>query len=390
MADNKRDYYEVLEVSKTATQDEIKKAYRKKAIQYHPDKNPGNKEAEEKFKEAAEAYEILSDPQKRQRYDQFGFAGVGGASGYGAGAGMSMEDIFSRFGDVWSGSGLSDIFEQMGFSFGGGGQRGGRSVHRGSDLRVKVKLTLEEIATGTEKKIKVKKYVTCEHCHGSGSEDGNTETCNTCHGSGRVVRTQRGIFGMMQVQEVCQACGGEGKIIKNKCKECSGNGIKHGEEVISIQIPAGVMDGMQLTVQGKGNAAPHGGVNGNLLVLIEEERHAELIRQEGDLIYNLLLSVPTATLGGQVEIPTLQGKAKITIAPGTQPGKVLRLRGKGLPVIDQYGRQYTTGDFLVNVGVYIPEHLNKEEKEMMEKFAQSENSRPGAADKKNFFKNLFR
>lgn len=385
----KRDYYEVLEVAKTATQDEIKKAYRKKAIQYHPDKNPGDKEAEEKFKEAAEAYEVLSDPQKRQRYDQFGFAGVGGAAGYGAGAGMSMEDIFSRFGDVWAGSGLSDIFESMGFNF-GGGSRGGKRVRRGSDLRVKVHLTLEEIATGTEKKIKVKKLVTCDHCHGSGSEDGKTETCTACGGTGRVVRTQRGIFGMMQVQEACPTCGGEGTIIKNKCHECSGNGVKQGEEVITIPIPAGVMDGMQLTIQGKGNAAPRGGVNGDLLVLIEEEEHPELIRDEGNLIYNLLLSVPTATLGGQVEIPTLSGKVKVTIPAGTQPGKVLRLRGKGLPEIDQFGRRYAQGDLLVNIGVYIPEHLSKDEKKMMEEFGQSENSKPGAADKKNFFRNLFR
>ena len=386
----KKDYYEVLEVPKTATQEEIKKAYRKKAIQYHPDKNPGNKEAEEKFKEAAEAYEVLSDPQKRQRYDQYGFAGVGGASGFGGGAGMSMEDIFSRYGDVWADSGLSDIFEHLGFNFGGNSSRSSRRIRRGSDLRVKVKLTLEEIATGTEKKIKVKKYVACDHCHGTGSEDGTTDTCPTCHGSGRIVKTQRGIFGMMQVQEICPNCQGEGKVIKNKCKECNGNGVKQGEEIITINIPAGVMDGMQLTMQGKGNAAPYGGVPGDLLVLIEEEKHPELIRDEGDLIYNLLLSVPTATLGGQVEIPTLQGKAKVTIAPGTQPGKVLRMRGKGLPIIDQYGRQYATGDLLINVGVYIPEHLSKEEKEMMEKFQKSDNSRPGGNDKKNFFKDLFK
>ncbi len=390
MAENKRDYYEVLEVPKTATTEEIKKAYRKKAIQYHPDKNPGNKEAEEKFKEAAEAYEVLSDPQKRQRYDQFGFAGVGGAAGFGGGQGMSMEDIFSRFGDVWAGSGLNDIFESMGFSFGGGGGRGTRRVRRGSDLRVKVHLTLEEIANGTEKKIKVKKLVQCDHCHGSGSEDGQTETCSNCHGSGRVIRTQRGAFGMMQVQEACPVCGGEGTIIKNKCHECQGNGVKQGEEVITIPIPAGVMGGMQLTIQGKGNAAPRGGVPGDLLVLIEEEEHPELIREEGDLIYNLLLSVPTATLGGQVEIPTLSGKVKVTIPAGTQPGKVLRLRGKGLPEIDQYGRRYAQGDLLVNIGVYIPEHLSKDEKKMMEEFQKSENSKPGNADKKNFFRNLFK
>ena len=383
MAENKRDYYEVLEVPKTATAEEIKKAYRKKAIQYHPDKNPGDKEAEEKFKEAAEAYEVLSDPQKRQRYDQYGFSGVGG-SGF-SGQGMDLGDIFSQFGDLFESWGMGSSFFG-GHGFGGSTKR----VRKGSDLRVKVRLTLEEIATGVEKKIKVKKLIPCEHCHGTGSEDGNTETCPTCHGTGRIVKTQRGIFGMMQVQEPCPTCGGEGKVIKNKCSECGGNGVKQGEEVISIQIPAGVMDGMQLNIQGKGNAAPHGGVNGDLLVLIEEEKHPDLIRDEGDLIYNLLLSVPTAALGGQVEVPTLSGKAKVTITPGTQPGKVLRLRGKGLPVIDQYGRQYATGDMLINVGVYIPEQLSKEEKEMMEKFAASENSKPGSADKKNFFRNLFK
>ena len=383
MAENKRDYYEVLEVPKTATAEEIKKAYRKKAIQYHPDKNPGDKEAEEKFKEAAEAYEVLSDPQKRQRYDQYGFSGVDG-SGF-SGQGMDLGDIFSQFGDLFESWGMGSSFFG-GHGFGGSTKR----VRKGSDLRVKVRLTLEEIATGVEKKIKVKKLIPCEHCHGTGSEDGNTETCPTCHGTGRIVKTQRGIFGMMQVQEPCPTCGGEGKVIKNKCSECGGNGVKQGEEVISIQIPAGVMDGMQLNIQGKGNAAPHGGVNGDLLVLIEEEKHPDLIRDEGDLIYNLLLSVPTAALGGQVEVPTLSGKAKVTITPGTQPGKVLRLRGKGLPVIDQYGRQYATGDMLINVGVYIPEQLSKEEKEMMEKFAASENSKPGSADKKNFFRNLFK
>ena len=385
----KRDYYEVLEVSKNATPEEIKKAYRKKAIQYHPDKNPGDKAAEEKFKEAAEAYEVLSDPQKRQRYDQFGFAGVGGAAGS-AGGGMSMEDIFARFGDLFSGMGLDDLLGGGSFQFSSGGRGGSqRVVRRGSDLRVRVKLTLEEIATGVEKKIKVKKMVSCTHCHGTGSEDGKKETCSTCHGSGRVVSTKRGIFGMMQVQEICPACQGEGQIIKSKCKQCGGEGIEKGEEVISIKIPAGVMGGMQLTVQGKGNAAPHGGIPGDLQVLVEEEQHAELVRDESDLIYNLLLSVPTATLGGQVEVPTLTGKVKVTIAPGTQPGKVLRLRGKGLPAIDQYGRQYAVGDELINIGVYIPEYLSKDDKKLMEQLAQSDNIKPGN-DKKNFFRNLFK
>ena len=383
----KRDYYEVLEVPKTATAEEIKKAYRKKAIQYHPDKNPGDKAAEEKFKEAAEAYEVLSDPQKRQRYDQYGFAGMGGAGGF-SGGGMSMEDIFSHFGDIFQGAGfdLGDIGEMF---MGGGRSRGGQRVRRGSDLRGRVTLTLEEIATGCEKKIKVRRLVECQDCHGIGSADGQTETCPTCKGTGRVTRTQRGIFGMMQMQTECETCGGEGRIIKNKCPKCGGQGVVRAEDVITVTIPAGVMGGMQLTVPGKGNAAPHGGVPGDLLVMIEEEEHKDFVRQESDLIYNLLLDMPTAVLGGQVQIPTLSGNVKITITPGTQPGKVLRMRGKGLPRIDQYGRRYGEGDLLINVGVYIPEKLNKDERKLIEQLQNSPNIAPGSADKKNFFKNLF-
>lgn len=384
----KRDYYEVLGVDKNASADEIKKAYRKKAIQYHPDKNPGDKEAEEKFKEAAEAYEVLSDPQKRQRYDQFGFQGVGGAAGYG-GAGMNMEDIFAQFGDLFESWGMGG---GGGFSsfFGGSGGGSRQRVRRGTDLRVKVRLTLEEIATGVEKKIKVRKLVPCKDCNGTGSADGKEgETCPTCKGAGRVVRQQRGIFGMMQVQSECPTCHGEGKVIKNKCPHCNGEGVVRDEEIITIKIPAGVSGGMQIPVQGKGNAAPHGGVNGDLLVLIEEEEHKDLVREGNDLIYNLLLDMPTAVLGGQVRIPTLGGEAKITITPGTQPGKVLRMRGKGLPIIDQYARQYGTGDLLINVGVYIPEHLDKDEKKLIEKLQDSPNIAPGSADKRNFFRNLF-
>ena len=383
----KRDYYEVLEVPKTATAEEIKKAYRKKAIQYHPDKNPGDKVAEEKFKEAAEAYEVLSDPQKRQRYDQFGMAGMQGAGGF-SGGGMSMEDIFAHFGDIFQGAGfdLGDIGEM--FMGGGRGSRGPR-VRRGSDMRVKVRLTLEEIAKGCEKKIKVRKLVQCKDCNGTGSADGRMETCPTCKGSGRTVRQQRGIFGMMQVQSDCETCGGEGTVIKNKCPKCGGQGIIRDEEIITITIPAGVMGGMQLTVSGKGNAAPHGGVNGDLLVLIEEEEHKDFVRQDSDLIYNLLLDMPTAVLGGQVQIPTLTGDVKITITPGTQPGKVLRMRGKGLPRIDQYGHNYGTGDLLINVGVYIPERLSKDERQLIEQLKDSPNIAPGSADKKNFFQNLF-
>jgi len=382
----KRDYYEVLGVEKTASAEDIKKAYRKKAIQYHPDKNPGDKAAEEKFKEAAEAYEVLSDPQKRQRYDQFGMAGMQGAGGW-SGGGMSMEDIFAHFGDIFEGAGfdLGDI----GNMFMGGRSRGGQRVRRGSDLRGRVSLTLEEIAQGCEKKIKVRRLVECKDCHGTGSADGQTEVCPTCKGSGRVTRTQRGIFGMMQVQSECETCGGEGRIIKKKCPKCGGQGVVREEEIITVTIPAGVMGGMQLTVPGKGNAAPHGGVPGDLLVLIEEQEHKDFVRQESDLIYNLLLDMPTAVLGGQVQIPTLTGDVKITITPGTQPGKVLRMRGKGLPRIDQYGRRYGEGDLLINVGVYIPERLNKDERKLIEQLQESPNIAPGSADKKNFFKNLF-
>ena len=379
----KRDYYEVLGVEKNASADEIKKAYRKKAIQYHPDKNPGDKAAEEKFKEAAEAYEVLSDPQKRQRYDQFGHAGMGGAGGF-SGGGMSMEDIFSHFGDIFGGAGFD-----LGDLFGGGGRSRGPRVRKGSDMRVKVRLTLEEIATGCEKKIKVRKQVQCKSCNGTGSEDGRTETCPTCKGTGRTVRQQRGIFGMMQVQAECETCHGEGQIIKNKCAKCNGEGVVRDEEIITINIPAGVAAGMQLTMQGKGNAAPRGGVAGDLLILIEEEQHKDFIRQDSDLIYNLLLDMPTAILGGQIQIPTLSGEARITITPGTQPGKVLRMRGKGLPRIDQYGRIYGTGDLLINVGVYIPERLSKDERKLIEKLQDSPNIAPGSADKKNFFQNLF-
>lgn len=379
----KRDYYEVLGVEKNASADEIKKAYRKKAIQYHPDKNPGDKAAEEKFKEAAEAYEVLSDPQKRQRYDQFGHAGMGGAGGF-SGGGMSMEDIFSHFGDIFGGAGFD-----LGDLFGSGGRSRGPRVRRGSDMRVKVRLTLEEIATGCEKKIKVRKQVQCKSCNGTGSEDGRTETCPTCKGTGRTVRQQRGIFGMMQVQAECETCHGEGQIIKNKCAKCNGEGVVRDEEIITINIPAGVAAGMQLTMQGKGNAAPRGGVAGDLLILIEEEQHKDFIRQDSDLIYNLLLDMPTAILGGQIQIPTLSGEARITITPGTQPGKVLRMRGKGLPRIDQYGRTYGTGDLLINVGVYIPERLSKDERKLIEKLQDSPNIAPGSADKKNFFQNLF-
>ena len=380
----KRDYYEVLEVSKSATPEEIKKAYRKKAIQYHPDKNPGDKEAEEKFKEAAEAYEVLSDPQKKARYDQYGHAGMGGAGGFGGGfsGGMSMEDIFSQFGDIFGG--------HFGGGFGGFGGFGGGSrkrTNRGTDLRVKVKLTLKEIATGVEKKIKVKKYVACDHCKGTGAENGTAyTTCSNCNGSGVVTRVQQTFLGAMQSTTTCPTCGGEGKTITKKCPHCNGEGIQKEDEVITLNIPAGVMEGMQLSMSGKGNAARHGGVPGDLLILIEEEDHPDLLRDENDLIYNALLDFPTAALGGSIEIPTIDGKVKVKIEPGTQPGKVLRLRGKGLPSVNRYG----VGDLLVNISVYVPENLNSEERKAIEKYREASNFSPTKAIKERIFSKIRR
>ena len=384
MAD-KRDYYEVLGVQKGASEDEIKKAYKKMAIKYHPDRNPGDKEAEEKFKEAAEAYDVLRDPDKRARYDQFGHAGMGGASGFG-GQGFDMNDIFSMFGDIFGGH--MGGFGGFG-GFGGGGSRGAQK-HQGSDLRLKVKLTLEEVAKGATKKFKVKKDVTCTHCHGSGSQDGKTETCTTCHGTGYITRQVNTMFGRMQQQSVCSTCGGQGTVIKNKCSHCSGTGVTSGEEVVEVQIPAGVQDGMILTVQGKGNAGRNNGYAGDIQVYVEVESHSELSRRDNDLVYNLLLDLPTAVLGGPVEIPTIDGRVKIKIEPGTQPGKTVRLRGKGLPALQGYGYGY--GDLIVNISIYIPETLTKEEHSAFEKMRDSDSFKPSQTTKNSFFqkfKNLF-
>ena len=381
----KRDYYEVLGISKDATADESKKAYRQKAIQFHPDRNPGDKDAEEKFKEAAEAYDVLSNEEKRQRYDRLGHAGVGSsaASGGFGGGGMSMEDIFSQFGDLFGGH--FGGFGGFGSSSRSSSSRS-RAVQRGSDLRVRVKLTLKEIATGVEKKIKVKKYVPCSYCHGSGAADSQAiSTCSTCHGSGFVTRVASTFLGQMQTQSTCPTCGGTGETITRKCAHCNGEGVTRAEEVITLNIPAGVGEGMQLSMSGKGNAARRGGINGDLLVVIEEERHPELIRDENDLVYNLLLTIPQAALGDSVEVPTVDGRVKVKIEPGTQPGKVLRLRNKGLPSVNSYG----TGDLLINISVYIPEKLTETEKSKIKELAGAENFQPSPSIKNRIF-NKFR
>ena len=381
----KRDYYEVLGVDKSASEDEIKKAYRKIAIKYHPDRNPGNKEAEEKFKEAAEAYDVLHDPQKRQQYDQFGFNGPGagfGGGGFGGGASMNMDDIFSMFGDIFGGhAGFGGGFG----GFGGGGRQARPQQHRGNDLRLKVRLTLSEVATGVTKKFKVKKDITCSHCNGSGAEAGSgMETCQTCHGSGVITHTTQSIFGMMQTQGVCPTCGGEGKVIKNKCKECGGTGVVKGEEVVEINIPAGVAEGMIVNVPGKGNAGRRNGINGDIQVLIEEEPNDTFVRDGNNLIYNLLLDFPTAALGGEVEIPTISGgKVRMKIESGTQPGKTLRLRGKGLPAVQGYGRG--NGDLIVNISVYVPKTLSRDERKAIESMKGSDNFKGDSATKQSIF-----
>ena len=379
----KRDYYEVLGIEKGASADEIKKAYRKTALKYHPDRNPDDKEAEEKFKEAAEAYDVLSNPDKRASYDQFGHAGMDGAgAGFGGGfggGGFSMEDIFSQFGDIFGG----------GFGFGGGG-RARQHTNRGSDIRIRVSLTLDEIANGVTKKLKLNKNITCDACGGSGAKDASSRvTCSNCNGQGYVMQVQNTFFGRMQSQSVCPVCGGQGTVIKDKCTKCAGEGCVKGSEVVEFNIPAGVAEGMMITVSGKGNAARQGGVNGDLIVVIEEQADPRFIRDGANLIHNLTIPVTTAILGGEVEVPTITGKAKINIAQGTQAGKVLRLRGKGLPAINSYGSYNGTGDLLVVVDIAMPTSLNSEEKELVTKLSQQPHFRnPEKSNKQNIFERM--
>jgi len=377
----KRDYYEILSVTKTSTNEEIKKSYRKVAMQYHPDRNPGDKSAEEKFKEAAEAYEILNDPDKKAQYDRFGHSAFGsgrGSGGFNSG-GMNMDDIFSQFGDIFGEEGFGSFF-------GGGGRRGSSSQSRGSrgsNLRVKLKMNFEEIAKGASKTIKVKKHVKCSTCQGSGAKDKNSmQTCGTCQGSGQVRRVQNTFLGQMQTVTTCPTCNGEGSTITNKCTSCKGDGRVYGEETVTIDIPAGVQEGMQLSINGKGNAGERGGMAGDLIVLIEEEPHPQLQRDGLNVAFELHISIPDAVFGTQVEVPTIDGRAKIKIPPGTQSGKIFRLKGKGFPHVNSYEK----GDQLIHVNVWTPQHVTDEEKKMLEKMQLSENFEPKPEkNEKSFF-----
>ena len=360
---SKRDYYETLGVSQNAENKKIKKAYRKLAVKYHPDKNPDNKEAENKFKEAAEAYDVLSSPEKKQKYDQYGHAGMGGSSGGFGGGGMNMDDIFSQFGDVFGGGG-----------FGGGGRSRGRRVVKGTNLRIRLSLSLKEIAEGVEKKIKVSRLV---------NADGVTyNTCNTCNGSGQVTRISNTILGQMQTASPCPHCNGNGKSIDKRPQGTDANGMLKESETVTITIPAGVEDGMQLKVSGKGNDAPMEGVNGDLIVLIHVEEHAQLVRDGQNLHFDHYISFNDAALGTNTEIPTISGKVKIKLEEGIQSGKILRLKGKGLPSVNSYG----TGDLLIHINVWTPQKLTKEEKDFFEKFKKSDSFTPKPTGKdKSFF-----
>lgn len=383
---SKRDYYEVLGVSKGATEAEIKKAYRKSAIKFHPDKNPDDKKVEEKFKEAAEAYEVLSDPQKKGRYDQYGHAGMGQGPGGFQGGGMNMEDIFSQFGDIFGGGGGGG-FDSF---FGGGGQRRGGGRRRmgapGADIRVKLKLTLEDIADGVEKSIKVKKFNTCKTCTGSGAKDSSSvKTCTTCGGAGSVRRVQNTILGQMQTTATCPGCNGAGQTITANCTSCAGSGREHSEETISVKIPAGVAEGMQLSMSSKGNAGEKGGMAGDLLIVVEEVEHDTLVRDGSNVIYDLYLNIADAALGISAEVPTISGKVKINVPAGTQGGKIFRLKGKGLPSVDRHG----IGDQLIHVNVWTPQALTKEETKLMEKLRDAANFHPNPnKNDKGFFEKM--
>ncbi|WP_209329618.1 molecular chaperone DnaJ [Lunatimonas salinarum] len=361
----KRDYYEVLGVAKGASAEEIKKAYRKMAIKYHPDKNPDNPEAEEKFKEAAEAYEVLSNPEKRQRYDQFGHQGVGGGAGY-SGGGMNMEDIFSQFGDIFGGGGFDSFF-------GGGG--GSRRSKKGTNLRVKLKLNLSEVANGVEKKIKVKRHKVAEGV--------TFKNCATCQGTGQVKKVVNTMLGQMMSASTCPTCQGSGKIVDKKPANADYQGLVVSEEIIPINIPAGVGEGMQLSLSGKGNEIP-GGIPGDLLIVIEEVSDDVLIRDGNNVVYDLYISFIDAVLGASIEVPTIEGKVKIKLEPGTQSGKILRLKGKGIKELNGYGK----GDQLIHVNVWTPKELNKEERQLLESLRGSENFRPnpGKSEKSIFDK----
>ena len=376
----KRDYYDVLGVSREASAEEIKKAYRKIAIKYHPDKNPDDHTAEDKFKEAAEAYEILSNQEKRARYDRFGHQGMNGGGGFGGGH-MNMEDIFSQFGDIFGGGGGG-----FGDFFGGGQQRGGRRVRKGSNLRIKLKLNLEEIANGVEKKIKVKRYVACEACSGNGSKNGaSLQNCSSCQGSGQVRKVVNTMLGQMVSTATCPTCHGEGKIVTQKCDVCHGEGRQLQEEVIPINIPAGVADGMQLSMSGKGNVPERGGVPGDLLIQTEEEAHPTLKRDGNNVVYDHYISFVDAALGASIEVPTIEGKAKITLKPGTQSGEILRLRGKGIKDLNGYGK----GDQLIYINVWTPKNLSNSEKDLLEKLRTSENFTPNPGkNEKGFFEKV--
>ncbi len=377
----KRDYYEILGVQRNASADEIKKSYRKLALQYHPDRNPNNKEAEEKFKEATEAYEVLSDQQKRQRYDQFGHQGMRGGSDFHQY--QDINDIFSHFGDIFGGSG--SIFEEM---FGGQQQRrrGPRSTGEpGSDLRIRLKLTLEEIATGVEKKLKIKKWKTCGTCSGSGARSGSSRsTCPQCQGSGEIRQVSRSMFGQFVNIAPCAFCGGTGQVIKEKCGTCDGEGREQGESTVKINVPAGVSEGNYMTLQGQGNAGRRGGHAGDVIVEFTEEKHDSFIRNGDDIIYTALISYPDAVLGADIEVPTLTGKAKLKIDAGTMPGKMLRMKERGIPHLNSYGR----GDQLIQVQIWVPHKVNSREKELLRELSDSEHINP-SEEEKSKSKSLF-